>query len=178
MEIAFLPSDALTRWVGESRWIGVRDDTLPAPLLVRLGTSREGRLVCTGLILGDAEPKELTARGLRSIPLAQIVAMLAQEAGDEGFWAGALAGMIRRRAEPYQGPQTRPGPKGHPADHYEQVAAAYRQALVDHPRAPMKALAAQLHVSDATVRRWVQRARDKGLLGPSVPGKAGEEALP
>jgi len=42
----------------------------------------------------------------------------------------------------------------------------------------MKALAEQLHYSDATVRRWVQRARDKGLLGPSIPGKAGEEPQP
>jgi transposase-like protein len=90
--------------------------------------------------------------------------------------ADSDAPRILGRTEPCKGPQARPGPKGHPPEHYERVAAAYRQALISHPRSPMRALAEQLHASDATVRRWVQRARDKGLLGPSVPGKAGETA--
>jgi hypothetical protein len=93
-----------------------------------------------------------------------------------GDMADSDAPRILGRTEPCKGPQARPGPKGHPPEHYERVAAAYRQALISHPRSPMRALAEQLHASDATVRRWVQRARDKGLLGPSVPGKAGETA--
>ncbi len=32
----------------------------------------------------------------------------------------------------------------------------------------------QRYVSLSTLRRWVQRAREMGLLGPAVPGKAGE----
>jgi hypothetical protein len=54
------------------------------------------------------------------------------------------------------------------------LSQAYRAALVHAPQAPIKALAGQLYRSEATVRRWVQRARDMGLLGSSTPGRAGE----
>jgi hypothetical protein len=32
-------------------------------------------------------------------------------------------------------------------------------------------------VPEPTARRWVQRARDMGLLGASRPGKAGEKPM-
>jgi hypothetical protein len=199
-------NDVLLREVNESNWIGVETEGAAGSVLVRLGRSLEGRLVATGLIVGPGEGGELTARSLRAIPLAQIVATLANliaayqddpedipdvvwEASPEEVSRGAhrqtyrslealVSDLVLFRAETYEGPRARPGPKGHPPEHFERVATAYREALIAHPRAPMKALAEQLHASDATVRRWVQRARDKGLLGSSVPGKAGETATP
>jgi hypothetical protein len=196
----------LLREVNESQWVGVETGGAAGNVLVRLGTSPEGRLVATGLIVGPTDSGELTARSLRAIPLAQIITVLAGliaqyqddpedipgvvwEASPDEVSRGArrksyrsfealISDLVLARADRYEGPRARPGPKGHPPEHYERVAAAYREALIASPRAPMKALAKQLHASDATVRRWVQRARDKGLLGPSMPGKAGEEPQP
>jgi hypothetical protein len=69
----------------------------------------------------------------------------------------------------------RPGPAGHSRAHFEQVAAEYRAALKRRPRAPIAALRDQYPgVSESTLRRWTQRARDMGLLGPSRSGRAGE----
>jgi hypothetical protein len=77
--------------------------------------------------------------------------------------------------EPYDRPRVRPGPKGYPDEWFKTVAGAYRRALVEHPRGTFAALARELHASEATVRRWVQRAQDKGYLGASTPGKAGRK---
>jgi len=159
-------TQAALRHVNASEWVGVDTGGPAGRVLLRLGLSRQGRLVCSGLIVGTAEPLwgdppeigEVTRSATSGHP--------------------ACGRPLRERVTSYPGPQARPGPKGHPSEHYERVAVAYREALVAHPRAPMKALAEQLHYSDATVRRWVQRARDKGLLGPSIPGKAGEEPQP
>jgi hypothetical protein len=189
------PTQAALRHVNASEWVGVDTGGPAGRVLLRLGLSRQGRLVCTGLIVGTAEPLwgdppeigEVTARQLRAIPLGEMIASLALSAAIgskrpddpiQAYLARVRGRPLRERVTPYPGPQARPGPKGHPSEHYERVAVAYREALVAHPRAPMKALAEQLHYSDATVRRWVQRARDKGLLGPSIPGKAGEEPQP
>jgi len=67
-----------------------------------------------------------------------------------------------------------------PPAHFEMVAAEYRLALESRPQAPMQQLIRRLEdwkgypVPEPTARRWVQRARDMGLLGPSRPGVAGE----
>jgi hypothetical protein len=65
-------------------------------------------------------------------------------------------------------------------DHFEWVAGEYRRALKEKPSAPMREMIRRLTVKlkreipEPTARRWVQRARDLGMLGPSAPGKAGE----
>ena len=66
---------------------------------------------------------------------------------------------------------------GYGDDHHRDVAAAYRQALQQAPGAPTKWIAERYHVSVPTARRWIQRARDKGYLGASTPGKAGEQPV-
>ncbi len=67
---------------------------------------------------------------------------------------------------------------------FEHVAEEYRRALDTHSRAPMQELTRRLGIKpnwwsgnpapEPTARRWVQRARDLGLLGPSRPGVPGE----
>lgn len=161
--------DALERLKGD-QWDVIDGGELPMPVALRVGRRRDdGRLVCTGLILGTyvtdddgelmpAEGKnvqEITARDLRSIPLGEIL-------------TGRLASLLRlgfpADSGSYEGPRARGGPKGYPREHFEGVAAAYRRALHEAPRAPIKTLAAQLHTSEATARRWVRRARDLELL--------------
>ncbi len=132
-------------------------------IFVRLGKVPEGRLVCTGLLIGAVgSEREITARSLRRIPLAQLLTFLARISG------GGAPGTLRLR------PFTRPGPTGLPREHFEDVAKGYREALINAPRAPIKFLAKLWGRPEVSVRRWVQRCRDMGLLGPSAPGKAGE----
>lgn len=52
------------------------------------------------------------------------------------------------------------------------VAKAYRAA----GRAPTQAVADELHVSRSHAGRLVAQARDRGFLGATTPGRAGEQA--
>lgn len=157
------------------------DETMP-DICVRLAQSPDGRLVCTGLLL--TSPTEVTARGMREVRIAEIVTAAARYLSSEGptslRWALSsfinagenLSDTVGETAVA----RTRPGPSGHPREHYERVAELYRRALVEHPRAPVKALVDQLGPghADSTVRRWLREARLMGLLGPATPGRAGE----
>jgi hypothetical protein len=188
----WLPSELLMRVKGmEHNWIGFDDDRLPFPVAMSVGRSPDGRLICTALYIGNldlgadydpppdapewygSERVEVTARGLRGLPLATLLGSI--EALRDDPRGRAFFREIFRLADNLDAPpRRRPGPKGHPRSHFEDVAKRYRAVLAYAPHAPIKTLAPQLHASEATVRRWVQRARDMGLLGPSTPGRAGE----
>ncbi len=172
-----------------SWWVEFTEGDLPQRVLLRLATSPEGTIICTGLIVGAFPPEEeISARDLRSIRLGEILSNLGNllEAHKEFKRKGELKNlaefrrvtigdMLEASVDYIVRPTTlRPGPKGQPREHFEDVAKAYRAALISDPRRPVKRLAEQYHASGATVRRWIQRARDMGLLGESVPGKAGE----
>src|ERR1041385_8185096 len=151
-------------------------EALEFPVLIRLGQAADGRLGCIGLELGDERGAEISARALRRLPLGHFLASLAswlREAPDDLPYFAAMKEAMT--AAPFSGSVPHPGPKGHPRTHFERVAARYRQLLVAAPRRPVKALADELYASEPTVRRWLQRARDMGLLGASQQGKAGEK---
>jgi hypothetical protein len=187
----FLP-EALLHLKGiEHNWIAFHDDRLPFPIAISVGRSPDGRLVCTGLLIANLDfpaiydpppdaPEwygskrvEVTARSLRQLPLAALLGSI--EALRDDPKARAFYREVFRLADDLpERPRRRPGRKGHDQAHFEHVAEAYRAALARAPQAPVKLLAEQLHASEATVRRWVHRARDMGLLGPSTPGRAGE----
>jgi hypothetical protein len=189
-EPTWLPQKQLFQVLAlEHNWIGFTGEDLPFSVAMSLGRSSDGRLTCTGLVLtnltigaqhGDDvpdqlrdEPLEITSRLLRTLPVAQLVGSVAAMRDDpEGaaFFRRtfALADDLPALQRP------RPGPRGHDRAWFERVANEYRAALAHSPRKPIKTVAEQLHASEATVRRWVQRARDMGLLGASTPGRAGE----
>jgi hypothetical protein len=189
-EPTWLPQELLFQVLAlEHNWIGFTGEGLPFPVAMSLGRSSDGRLICTGLVLTNLtigaqydddvpdhmrdEPLEITSRLLRKLPLGELVGSVAAMRDDpegEAFFRRSFALADNLPALP----RRRPGPKGHPPEHFQVVADAYRAALAHAPRKPIKTVAEQLHASEATVRRWVQRARDKGLLGESTPGKAGE----
>lgn len=161
------------RLLGKHPWLTLTRPDLPFPIHARFGRSDDGRLVCTGLLVAGDDPREITSRSLRAIPMGDVVEQVAAARDDQEV------GAIVRRVmgiddEPKDIPRRRPGGGGYGREHFEQVATAYRAALATSPRAPMKELARRLSTSEATARRWVQRARDMGLLGASQPGKAGE----
>lgn len=173
-------------------WHLVEDSSrqrLRMPVLVRLG-ERDGKLVCTGLILG-ASPShpherardEITARDLRAVPLGAIVANIASLLVDresprfedlESEDAVLIRDLVQTAAWPVnQRPRARPGPKGWDDAHWTEVAQCYRGAV--QKRQPVRAaIQERFNVSESTARRWIERARDRGLLGDAIPGKAGE----
>jgi hypothetical protein len=135
------------------------------------------------------EPIEggLQARDLREIRVTELVAMMESngtlasvEADDQARAVGtatehdetrpvtvhataasavAAVGRVTVNAR-----SSHPGPKGWPDEHYQKVAVHYREALLHHPRSPMKWAAETWPTSDASMRRWVKRARVLGYL--------------
>lgn len=142
----------------------------PVDVTIRLAKTSDGRMACAAVVF-DGDGDELTARQLRNMPLGEIVAQAAGQRTE-----GKAGEIIRWMAKQGAGHviRTRPGPGGYPAEHYEQVARLYRTALEVTPQAPMRWLREQMPASEATWRRWLKGARDRGLLGASTPGKAGE----
>jgi len=132
-------------------WFQVEDPALPGSVFIRTG-SLEGRLVCTGLTI--TSDVELAARDLRRIKLPDILEAIARPR--KGPWLTALLHEQPTRA--------RPGRRGYPDSHYRQVAKAYRRAKRQHPRAPIRALMAELDTSEPTVHRWLRTATEKGFL--------------
>lgn len=146
-------------------WHTVARSDLPYPIMVRLGKAPDGRLVISGMAVGLDAPVEVTARSLRVIPLASILTTLARSR----FMPLVIQNTISQARQP-----VRRGPRGLTDAHFEEVATTYRQALMEAPRSPLVAFRLLMPSSESTARRWIQRARDRGLLGPALSGKAGE----
>jgi hypothetical protein len=178
-------------------WYGIHWDGEPFPIAMRLG-AHEGRVICSGLLLGGSvgmvemvrrsvEPShgrlgvqggertvEITASALREIPLGLLLDSLASK--------GAQSAMLLGKLPEFRRP-TRLGPHGIPPERLAEVAKLYRIANKEHPAAPVRWMAQQIlgprgkPTPEVTVRRWLQRCRDLELLGPSIPGKAGERPI-
>jgi hypothetical protein len=61
-------------------------------------------------------------------------------------------------------------------EHLTQVAELYRAAF-ERGDPPTQTIADTMHVARSTAARWVGLARKRGLLGASLPGRAGEAPL-
>jgi hypothetical protein len=159
-------------------WRLVGKPGLPFDIKIRVGRMPDGRLACTGLRLGDeeGEPKpEITVRALRALNLPDILKATADAifASDPAF-SQALLGYRLGDATAPKIIRSRPRPQKYDRAHFERIADLYREALLRDPGSPYAYLMQHEDKSLSTVRRWVQRARDKGLLGEAIPGKAGE----
>lgn len=188
-----LPEDRekLTGFTGSRGWVVFDGGGLPYPVALSAGIGDDGRLRCTGVILGalTAEPAEITSASLRNVRVTELLQGLAR-LGD------ALEAMISyegpRESRPFLDrlvhglisdlPPRPPSVRGAlPREHFEVVAREYRRALALDSRAPMAEMRRRLatwlgkEIPEPTARRWVQRARDMGLLGASRAGKAGEK---
>jgi len=164
-------------------WNKVIGPGLPAAeVYVRFGVEKSGRIVCTGVHIAAADAdEEVTATDLRRVPLAGIIDDLsayitgAAAVGGDLLTKALMRHMAHEAAGKHMAPFTpRARAARLPDEHFRQVAERYRAALRVAPRRPIQHLAGELHVAEPTLRRWVQRARDMGLLGQSIPGKAGE----
>ena len=171
-----LPRDGL----GEP-WIRVEDKSLPAPIYLRLGVDKDGRLACTGLLIDGDPDRELPARELRSIRLPKLLSEFQKHMTRASGMKQLIWELHRIR---YEGPSSesgwrmilsiparqrlvqrgRPGPKGYPDDHYRKVARAYKVAKRKHPTRPIRALMQEFNATEPTIHRWLRTARDKGFI--------------
>jgi hypothetical protein len=147
---------------------------LELPLAVQWGFAPDGRLICTGLLVGwdPEEPAEVTSRALRRIKLSEIMADLPNlpDKAPSALGRRSIKSLIE--AAPKARP-AHPGPQGWPDEHYQEVARLYRAGLVKAPRSPMKWLAAQLDTSEPTAYRWRDEAVNRGLLEPRPKKRRG-----
>jgi hypothetical protein len=156
------------------RWMCVDgSDVTPDPysdLRLRF-EMRAGTWVCTGLFLlaGHLTAHELSER----FPFAQL-----EESAVEGL------SLLTRSEPPRVTAPRRRGRLGNSDEFLGQVAELYRFAT-KHPEfrhAPVAYIREQKDLwrqghqpHEDTVRGWVRQARRRGLLGASIPGKAGEQ---
>jgi hypothetical protein len=94
--------------------------------------------------------------------------LVPDERGHVRVWAPAFDGHSEERASP----------GSHVGrNELQHVAALYRRAVASG-LSPSSAIADEFGITRSTARKWVQRARASGFLGPAVGRRVGEEPRP
>jgi hypothetical protein len=65
----------------------------------------------------------------------------------------------------------RPGRRGHPDEHYREVAERYRQLRAEGVTNPTATIAAERFANHNTVAGWLRGARERGYLPPGRRGR-------
>jgi len=162
---------------------------LPYQVRMHVGPRSDGRLVCTMLQLKAPSEEEISARGLREIPLGALLdtltMWLAPKAGEPTLKAPKGPGLPVKHIgwygdELWHEVPVPPPPPAITPELLREVAVRYRQLVRTGSRSPIKALAEQhkwsngrIYAAD-NIRRLLRLARDQRLLGPAIHGKAGE----
>jgi hypothetical protein len=151
---------------------------------VSLTVETDGRGVarCTALELRQLEGGDpITGSTLRELPsptrlLREALAAVAGEV--QALPGGGARGDFSGRADvaDFERHVRRPR-RGSPLtnEELERVVTIYRAAL-DRGDPATQAVADELHLARSTAARWVAKARERGLLGPALPGQAGERS--
>ena len=126
--------------------------------------------------------RELRAADLRRVPIADVLEATAAQIGEQvttspngteqrvrrplvDSWRRGGVAAVRDARRPLRRKIT--------DDLLQQVTETYR-ANVATGKPPVPEIAKELEVDERTARLYVRRARDRGFLGQSIPGKAGE----
>jgi hypothetical protein len=141
-----------------------------------------GKPVCTGLTAERREAGQpVTRRGLNALPVEQIVhavvaevAMKAEDSPGRRIYTplgAANAGPLIAQLAPRRGRRRDPAAR---QELTRKVVTAYRELLAADVRQPKPLIAKELSISTSTVGALLAEARQQGLLGAAVPGRAGE----
>jgi hypothetical protein len=168
-------------------WVHAWGADLPCPVSLRLDVDDAGQLVCTALVVGsqpgaDDPVVSVRARELRQVRLGELLDRLTRlraqgrlsipgpnpDSPLDDPWQFARERLATPRLR--RPPRRRPGRAGHPREHFEHFAERWRASAAKQRRSPVAALAREYDVSQATIRRWKERAEGLGLLD------AGQEA--
>jgi hypothetical protein len=129
--------------------------------------------------------KSLGGASLRDIPVDKLRRAAMEEAAFEVVQTEDGPKPLRVKDRPeardelfaaYQVDTKQPARQGVPITkkRLEEVAQVYRDASVTSRR-PKQVVASTFHVSTSTASRWIRAAREQGLLGQAMPGRAGEQ---
>lgn len=138
-------------------WIPVK---LPEveDLVIAVRLEQQGRRIYpSGVKITKSDRSEITARDLRRASVREAFAMAKELKGLED--PRDVQGV---RAKP-----PRPGPTGHPVEHFRAVLALYNEAREVSPGREIKWMRERWEppVPDATMRRWRDRALDMRQRG-------------
>lgn len=162
----------------------VDDPALPYVLQITVRVVH-GKPVCQSLAASRREGgRPVTRRGLNSLPVEHLVreiavsAALKMETGP-GYVAydpiteSNERAAARRQLAPPRGRQ--PDPAAHDAL-VRQVVDAYRDLLDEKIWKPKPIIANEFSISQSYVAALLREARQRGWLGPAIPGRAGESS--
>lgn len=134
-------------------WAVVRHPDMPEGLQLRVRTApTEDGFAIVAVLVEREDGRAVSARDLRKVKLPPA-------------WALAPF-MAPRPGTPQVGP-ARPGRRGKTDDHWRAVFGLWREARKVAPLAPVRWMRAQWpgEPSDATMRRWITRARERAEAG-------------
>jgi hypothetical protein len=145
-----------------------------------------GKPVCTELTAErrpDGPP--VTRRGLNAIPLERLVRLVAAQSTlsvtpGEGWISYEPLDLDEARSV-FAELTPRRGRRSDPVAREEltqKVVAAYRDLLASGVKQPKPVIAKELSISSSYVGALLAEARRQGLLGTSIPGRAGESPMP
>ena len=165
--------------------LGVEVDEPAIPYVLRLTVAVvHGKPVCTSLA-AERRPggPPVTRRGLNALPVDRLVRAAAMEAAAKVasrgpgvvsydlFGGGAATAAVAAEMAPRRGrPREDPGAR---RELMAKVVAQYRDLLpvTGHPK---PVIARSLGISMSYVSALLAQARREGILGPAIPGRAGE----
>lgn len=120
-----------------------------------------------------APPGGITARLLRSVPLAehyQFDKEFHSLGRTRAIWSPKKADS---RSSPAKVPLRRRGPKGRPDEFYAKIARHYAEAVRSGTTRPVAETAKKLNLKEPQVRDFVHQARRRGLLSKTRQGRVG-----
>ncbi len=137
--------------------------------------------------INDKPLEGLAATDLRGIPVASVLAALwdmqqrSEAAHNDNVERAIQTGTVgpefaRTKEDNFRGRHNRVSPDD--MDFFRRVADVYNEAMRSPGRKrPTGAVEMKFDVAPSTASKWVRRARELGLLPPTVPGKPSAHAV-
>lgn len=153
-------------------WVRVDGPGVPSPVELRIVRAADGRHVVTGLLLGVAEPVEITTATLRRIRLAEIVGRLFEDFEDRGVadwalpWASGPTAQDTARGATRSDPPAEVGSRGPDDATLRAFARVYLSELARRPTRAMTTAAERHKISRSAAHRWARMCRERGYLPP------------
>lgn len=154
----------------------IEHPALPVTVEVAIEIGHDHAVHCSRLTCTDRSvPRGVTGEKLRRLPVERIIrSVLAAAAEDE---LGRSLDWVPGHQDAFSEALAIGNPASRWAlteDHLAEVARVYREAVASRERTPVNAVATHFGRPRPTAARWVQKARQAGLLGETTQGRVSE----